>query len=720
MPEEATKTIRNPWIEYLQDAMERTVLFMDVLRQRGNNYEERVHCAAPNVLSFDAEMVSDGRTFARPVNYVLVRIAPPEGTVVDPEKRPFIVFDPRAGHGPGIGGMKHDSEIGVAMDAGHPCYFVGFLPDPMPGQTVEDVCRAEAEFVSKVIELHPEAKGKPTLIGNCQAGWQVMMMAALNPDLPGPIVLAGAPLSYWAGVRGKNPMRYLGGMLGGSWLTSLTGDIGDGKFDGAWLVSNFESNNPANTLWKKPYNVYANVDTEAPRFLDFEKWWGVPVQLNAEEMQFIVDELFVGNKLSAGETIMSTGERIDLRKIRSPIIVFCSFGDNITPPQQALDWLLDLYDDTDQLIENGQTVIYSLHQSIGHLGIFVSGSVANKQHEEFTLNMDMLDSLVPGLYELVLDDIDDKTSNRELVLGNYVARLVPRTLDDIRALGHNSPEDERKFAAVARVSEINQGLYRALFSPAVRAMSTPTSAEFLRAIHPNRIAFRSFSDRNPLMAPIAKKAEEIRTEGNRHPVPADNPFLRYEKMMSSVLVSNLEAFGKMRETWTDAMFHAVYGSPLLQAAVGLTSDRAEAGRRASGALLHSDLPEDLEPELERGGLLEAGLRALVYVMHGAGVDERQFNALERIYEATAENREISVAELKSVLRRQAKLLLADPARAVAAIPKLLPDDPARCEKVVATIETVVGAKGSVDPETVRRLAKIRAAFGLGGKSKSRK
>ena len=43
--------------------------------------------------------------------------------------------------------MKHDSEIGVALAAGHPCYFVGFLPNPMPGQTIEDVCRAEAAFI---------------------------------------------------------------------------------------------------------------------------------------------------------------------------------------------------------------------------------------------------------------------------------------------------------------------------------------------------------------------------------------------------------------------------------------------------------------------------------------------------------------------------------------------------------------------------------------------
>src|SRR5262249_27127825 len=155
-----------------------------------------------NVLTFDAEVLVDGRGLERPVNYALVRIVPPEGTELDPRKRPFIVFDPRAGHGPGIGGMKHDSEIGVALRSGHPCYFVGFLPDPVKGQTVADVCAAEAGFVRHVAELHPEAQGKPVLIGNCQAGWQVMMMAAIHPDLPGPIMLAGSPLSYWAGVRG--------------------------------------------------------------------------------------------------------------------------------------------------------------------------------------------------------------------------------------------------------------------------------------------------------------------------------------------------------------------------------------------------------------------------------------------------------------------------------------------------------------------------------------
>jgi pimeloyl-ACP methyl ester carboxylesterase len=329
-------------------------------------------------------------------------------------KAPVVVVDPRAGHGPGIGGMKQESEIGVALAAGHPCYFIGFLPKPMPGQTIEDVCRAEAIFIEEVASRHPDAEGKPVVIANCQAGWQIMMTAAIKPNLMGPIMLAGSPLSYWAGVRGKNPMRYLGGMLGGTWLTALSGDLGNGIFDGANLVANFESLNPANTYWTKAYNVYSKVDTEAERFLDFETWWGSPVLLNAEEMQWIADNLFVGNRLSTGQIRTSDGVRVDLRNIAAPIIVFCSWGDNITPPQQALGWILDLYNHEREIVENGQTIVYTMHQSIGHLGIFVSGKVASKEHGEFVSCIELIDAVPPGLYEAVITEVDENTVNRNL------------------------------------------------------------------------------------------------------------------------------------------------------------------------------------------------------------------------------------------------------------------------------------------------------------------
>ena len=388
----------------------------------------------------------------------------------------------------------------------------------MPGQTIEDVCRAEAVFLEEVAKRRPEAEGKPIVIANCQAGWQVMMTAAVRPELAGVIMLAGTPLSYWAGVRGKNPMRYLGGMLGGTWLTALAGDMGAGIFDGASLIANFESLNPANTYWTKPYNVYSKVNSETERFLEFETWWGSPVLLNAGEMQWIADNLFVGNKLSAGEIRTSEGVRIDLRAIKSPIVCFCSWGDDITPPQQALDWILDLYDDASEIVANGQTIIYSLHPSIGHLGIFVSGKVAAKEHREFVTCMEMIEATPPGLYEAVISEVGEDTANRDLVDGKYLFRLEPRTLDDIRAFGVNSPEDDKRFAAVARLSEINLGLYRTFAEPMIRASVTEPMAEAMRAMHPNRLRFALFSDKNPFMSaikPIAEAGSRQQEAGQR-------------------------------------------------------------------------------------------------------------------------------------------------------------------------------------------------------------
>ena len=123
---------------------------------------------------------------------------------------------------------------------------------------------------------------------------------------------------------------------------------------------------------------------------------------------------------SSGELRSSDGTRVDLRNIKSPIIVFCSWGDDITPPQQALDWILDLYDHEDEIVAAGQTIVYCLHQSIGHLGIFVSGKVATKEHGNSPNAMDMIDLMPPGLYEAVITGVDETVENPELVQGNYL------------------------------------------------------------------------------------------------------------------------------------------------------------------------------------------------------------------------------------------------------------------------------------------------------------
>ena len=702
-------------LEYWIDAWQRSILFLDVLRRRGNDHFEHISRTAPNVLNFQFEPVLDGRRFERPVNYGLLRIVPPPGVTIDPMKRPFVVVDPRAGHGPGIGGMKQDSEIGVALAAGHPCYFVGFLPDPIPGQTIEDVCRAEARFVEKVAELHPDAEGKPCLIGNCQAGWQTIMMSALRPDLVGPLLIVGSPLSYWAGLHGKSPMRYLGGLLGGTWLTSLAGDLGHGLFDGAYLVGNFENLNPSNTFWKKSYNVYSKIDTEAARFLEFEKWWGSPVLLNAEEMQSIADELFVGNKLTSGEIFTSDGVRIDIRNIKAPIIVFCSWGDDITPPQPALDWIFDLYESEDEIIEAGQTIIYALHQSIGHLGIFVSAKVATKEHEEFARAMDLIDVLPPGLYEAVFVEKTSDLPHAELVSGKYLVRFEARTLSDISALGGNDAEDDLRFATVARLSEINQGLYRTFVSPFVRAIATDQTAQWLRQMHPHRLRYELFSDKNPFIRPVAELAEQIRD--CRKPVEEDNLLLAPQEAISNQIIEALDRYRDLRNQMVEAFFMDFYGAKPLQAMVGLASDMATARPRIGRDVAHEAAKAksiaSLEAGIERGGLVEASVRALLYLALGhphPGADERSFEMLRRIRADLRFTRQLSLAQFKEVVRHQYLLLRRDEERAVAAIPRLLPADAEERAEILNIIRRIFGAQGDQPEKAKQRLARVEALF----------
>jgi hypothetical protein len=701
-------------MDYMIDAAQRGVLFWDVMRQRGNQYREHLAETVPHVLEFEVELVLDGRTLDRPVNYGLVRVVPPPGVKLDPTRRPFVIVDPRAGHGPGIGGFKADSEIGVAFKAGHPCYFVGFLPDPVPGQTIEDIALAEAVFLEKVIALHPEADGKPCVIGNCQAGWAVMMLAAIRPELFGPIIIAGSPLSYWAGVRGKNPMRYSGGLLGGSWLTAFASDLGHGKFDGAWLVQNFENQNPANTLWTKQYNLYSKIDTEAPRYLGFERWWGGHVNLNAEEIQFIVDELFIGNNLAAGKIQTSDGVTVDLRNIRSPIVAFCSKGDNVTPPQQALGWILDLYENVDEIRSYGQTIVYTIHETVGHLGIFVSGGVAKKEHGEFSSNIDLIDTLPPGLYEAVIEPKTKDTANPDLATGEWVMRCEARTLDDIRALGGNDAADERRFATAARVSETNLALYRTFAQPVVRALVSSPMAEWMQRLHPLRLQYELFSNANPTMTSVAAMAEQVRQ--HRKPVPSDNPFIAMQENASRQIVAALDAWRDANEALAERWFLAVYGSPTLQAAAGIDLAATRPLRKASKNPLHHELLQkriaELKSRIPIGGLREAVIRALLYAgMTRAAVDERGFEAVRRIRQSHGD---LPLSDFKALVREQFNMLLIDRDAALAAIPSMLPPDADIRRQAFGLIEQVLGASGDLSGEDKKRLDEVARLFDLDG------
>lgn len=539
-------------LRYQIDRWQRSLMLLDTFRERANNLLAHETAGMPPPLHFEYETILDARLFERPANYALLRITRCEEDdamdCVDASKPPVVIIDPRAGHGPGIGGFKHDSEVGMSLHEGHATYFVVFFPLPCPNQTLADVLHVLRRFVEEVSSRHGGMP--PVLYGNCQAGWAATLLAADCEGLAGVTVLNGSPLSYWAGASDVNPMRLAGGLMGGSWMTHLLADLGDGKLDGAWLVQNFENLSPSNTLWDKNYNVFANIDTERQRFLDFERWWTGYHFLSREEILSIVQDLFIGNKLERGILKVDECCFVDLKRIRNPLVIFASSGDNISPPHQALNWIPAVYPTTSDLKKARQRIVYLLNPHVGHLGIFVSGSVAKLEHRAILESLGDLNALKPGLYEM---KISNPTGDPDCRKPQYTVRFEEREVEQIRYV-----YPQRSFEKVEAVSEWNEAVYQNTLRPWVTAFSNPLSAEALKWMHPMRASALMFSEKfNPWMLPLKLFAPYLAHE--RMPASQDNPFAAMEAHTSKLISQSLDNYRSARDGASERLFSLLYG-----------------------------------------------------------------------------------------------------------------------------------------------------------------
>ena len=180
----------------------------------------------------------------------------------------------------------------------------------------------------------------------------------------------------------------------------------------------------------------------------------------------------------------------------------------------------------------------------------------------------------------------------------------------------------------------------------------------------------------------------------------------------------------MRDSMTEAFFLTTYGSPLLQAMVGLGSPRDETPHGVERDLVReaaaAKLRIGLDGRFEEGGIEEAVLRALIYVRRPeGGFDERGYRMLKNIRESRKSNERLSLARFREMLNEQLQLVLLDEERAVAALPKLLQTDESETAAALGALRQLVGAAGALDPEGERRLARVEKLFGA-KPTKSRK
>lgn len=729
------KRIWQEWLSYSTDSSKRFLQTVDVLKERGDIFLEHELAGCPPVLDYDYQVIMDASKFERPCNYVLLRIEPPEGIVTNDNERPYIIIDPRAGHGAGIGGFKHESQVGVALNQGHPVYFVAFKRLPEPTQTIADITYAEGKFVREVEKRHPNAES-PVIIGNCQGGWAALILAAINPDIKGPIVLNGAPISAWSGEVGINPMRYKAGVNGGTWLSMLSADMNNGVFDGAALVDNFEKMTPYRNYVGKYYDLYKNPQANRQRFLDFERWWGGFFLMNDKEIQWIVENIFIGNRLARNTAQLEKGTNIDLRNVKAPIIAFASRGDDITPPQQALTWILDAYSDERDVEVCGQRIIYMIHEQVGHLGIFVSSKIANHEHTGIASIMDMIEVLPPGLYELDIDRIEGSGQEK-----TFTVDLKRRTFEDLsQAIGDNRT-DEELFKAVHRYSMTQTQAYEHNLRPLVKAMSNETSAQFLRTMHPLRLQRSIWSSKNPLAVAACNLSKAIttttdnqqsedfvptqKTQKTHQPsdvyarvkLPAiesmqqDNLFLQVEKMFMDSVRVTLDFWRDWQGRYTESMFFGIWSMPWFREYGESVGSR----RLLNKDELH-ELPkvEEALTKIAEGGFNEAVVRMMILcnIVADNNIDRDQLMRLTEVLTEQEPFTHLSHADLAAMIHTQTLIVRFAEDASIKSLSTLIETKPERID-AFKLVYYVVGDKlEDKNHETLSMMTDIKALLDL--------
>ena len=236
-------------------------------------------------------------------------------------------------------------------------------------------------------------------------------------------------------------------------------------------------------------------------------------------------------------------------------------------------------------------------------------------------------------------------------------------------------------------------------------VSGPQVAHAVLELNPLRLGYSLLSDKNLIMRGVAQAANDASAE--RVPASADNPFLAIQQQFSEAMVYALNLFRDARDEYVERSFHTFYGSPLVQAACGISSNDAP---RPRPGLLPSVLAATqaekrrLRGRMAEGDVFDAAARVLVYICRAQHrIDKRTFEALRKRLLAYPE---ISPAGFKAALRDQWTILALDERAAIEALPALLPADVRGRHYCADLLQTTVAATGKLSADGERRLKKV--------------
>jgi hypothetical protein len=426
--------------------------------------------------------------------------------------------------------------------------------------------------------------------------------------------------------------------------------------------------------------------------------------MNREEIEWITRNLFVGNKLWSGEVKSGPGATggFDLRQIRSPIIMFASLGDNITPPQQAFNWVADVYGSTEEIKARGQVIVGLMQEEVGHLGIFVSGKVAQKEYTQIVSVMKSIEMLPPGLYGMEIQREADGKVEYEVKFHEY------RLEEVVARLNRHQRVDEKPFEAVAAVSEFNQRAYELFLQPFVQATSDEFVATMIRRFHPLRVQRWALSDLNPWLAWLPGAAQLAKE--NRQALPADHPLRSAEASLAELASATLEYQRALSDAFTEALFFHVYGN-LFSLYI---ADREPAPAAQPTDPRELPVVKEALASIHKGGYPEAFARVGFLVTRRGDVPLSRLEAGQQMAKDYKEFLPaVPLDEMRRVAGEQELIATYETDKAIAALPALLPERKDR-ERLLTLLDRLESdpriRHDGLTPEQQTMLKRVRQAL----------
>ncbi len=337
------------------------------------------------------------------------------------------------------------------------------------------------------------------------------------------------------------------------------------------------------------------------------------------------------------------------------------------------------------------------------MAIFTATKVGKREDELFVENMDSIDILPPGLYELVVD-----TPEGEEVSGKLRSHYEARTIEDIRALGYNSVEDDRAFATVAKASEALSYMYDKLVHPWFNIYNTPEVADRLKNFRPLRLSYTLFADSvNPWMKFFEDAA--VKAEQERVQLDESNLFLQMQQESSNFITQYLQNIANFRDSIREQMFFNIWSNPLVQKFWG-TDSGAPRYTPSMTQFDRDELMKNYQAEIKRNLPVRNKVEALFRFI---ALIQAQRNKLQEfvirvlVHKARELEPKWSDRDFHEVIKAQAMVVRNDPDAALIAL-KSFVDKANNTAELSATVRDVIDKIGDL-PTEVMDIARSIAA-----------